>query len=120
MEFFRIKRDIPFMKHALILNAVSFLTFVAAVFFLVTKGLHFSIEFTGGTVIQVQYAQAADVNRTRHIVEQMGFGEIQVTNFGTSRVTDDPKTAAAAPKVDGMRALDELYPGTKPDEEKSE
>ena len=85
MEFFRIKRDIPFMKHALILNAVSFLTFVAAVFFLVTKGLHFSIEFTGGTVIQVQYAQAADVNRTRHIVEQMGFGEIQVTNFGTSR-----------------------------------
>ena len=85
MEFFRIKRDIPFMKHALILNAVSFLTFVAAVFFLVTKGLHFSIEFTGGTVVEVQYAQAADINKTRHTVEQMGFGEIQVTNFGTSR-----------------------------------
>ena len=85
MEFFRIKRDIPFMKHALILNAVSFLTFIAAVFFLVTKGLHFSIEFTGGTVVEVQYAQAADINRTRHIVEQMGFGEIQVTNFGTAR-----------------------------------
>ncbi len=85
MEFFRIKRDIPFMKHALILNAVSFLTFVAAVFFLVTKGLHFSIEFTGGTVVEVQYAQAADVNKTRHTVEQMGFGEIQVTNFGSSR-----------------------------------
>ncbi|MDH0864781.1 protein translocase subunit SecF [Mitsuaria sp. GD03876] len=85
MEFFRIKRDIPFMKHALILNAISFITFIAAVFFLVTKGLHFSIEFTGGTVIEAQYAQAADINKTRHIVEQMGFGEVQVTNFGTSR-----------------------------------
>lgn len=85
MEFFRIKRDIPFMKHALIFNVVSFLTFAAAVFFLVTKGLHFSIEFTGGTSIEVAYAQPADINKTRHVVEQMGFGEVQVTNFGTTR-----------------------------------
>ncbi|UXH78973.1 protein translocase subunit SecF [Roseateles amylovorans] len=85
MEFFRIKRDIPFMKHALIFNVVSFLTFAAAVFFLLTRGLHFSIEFTGGTVIEVQYAQAADINKTRQVVEHMGFGEVQVTNFGTSR-----------------------------------
>lgn len=85
MEFFRIRRDIPFMKHALILNVVSFVTFLAAVFFLFQRGLHFSIEFTGGTVIEVQYSQPADINKTRHIVEQMGFGEVQVTNFGTSR-----------------------------------
>ncbi|OWQ83460.1 protein translocase subunit SecF [Roseateles terrae] len=85
MEFFRIKRDIPFMKHALIFNVVSFLTFAAAVFFLLTRGLHFSIEFTGGTSIEVAYAQAADINKTRQVVEQMGFGEVQVTNFGTAR-----------------------------------
>ena len=85
MEFFRIKRDIPFMKHALILNAVSFLTFIAAVFFLVTRGLHFSIEFTGGTEVGVQYTQVADIEWTRHIVEQLNLGEVQVTNFGTSR-----------------------------------
>ncbi|WAC73605.1 protein translocase subunit SecF [Roseateles sp. SL47] len=85
MEFFRIKRDIPFMKHALVFNVVSFLTFAAAVFFLVTRGLHFSIEFTGGTSIEVAYAQPADINKTRHVVEQMGFGEVQVTNFGTTR-----------------------------------
>ncbi|MFN3303340.1 MAG: protein translocase subunit SecF [Roseateles sp.] len=85
MELFRIKRDIPFMKHALVLNAVSFITFAAAVFFLVTRGLHFSIEFTGGTVIEVEYAQAADVQKTRHAVEAMGFGEVQVQNFGSSR-----------------------------------
>jgi preprotein translocase subunit SecF len=85
MELFRIKRDIPFMKHALVLNAISFITFAAAVFFLVTRGLHFSIEFTGGTLIEVEYAQAADIEKTRHTIEKMGFGEVQVQNFGSSR-----------------------------------
>ena len=85
MELFRIKRDLPLMKHALIFNVISFLTFAAAVFFLVTRGLHFSIEFTGGTVIEVAYPQAAEIERTRHTIEQMGFGEVQVQNFGSSR-----------------------------------
>lgn len=85
MELFRIKRDIPFMKHALIFNAISLLTFALAVFFLLTRGLHFSNEFTGGTVIEVEYAQAADIERTRHVIEKMGFGEVQVQNFGSSR-----------------------------------
>ncbi len=84
MEFFRIRRDIPFMRHALVLNLVSFLTFAAAVFFLVTRGLHLSIEFTGGTVVEVEYAQPADINRTRTTVESLGYGEVQVQNFGTS------------------------------------
>ena len=85
MEFFRIKRDIPFMRHALVFNVVSFLTFAAAVFFLVTRGLHLSIEFTGGTVLEVEYAQTADINKTRSTVEAMGYGEVLVQNFGTSR-----------------------------------
>ncbi len=85
MEFFRIKRDIPFMRHALVLNAVSFITFAAAVFFLTTRGLHLSIEFTGGTLIEVEYSEMADINRTRATVEALGFGEVQVQKFGTSR-----------------------------------
>jgi len=85
MEFFRIRRDIPFMRHALVFNVISFLTFAAAVFFLVTRGLHLSIEFTGGTVLEVAYAQSADIDKTRSTVEAMGFGEVQVQNFGTSR-----------------------------------
>jgi preprotein translocase subunit SecF len=85
MEFFRIRRDIPFMRHALVFNVVSFLTFAAAVFFLVTRGLHLSIEFTGGTVLEVGYAQAVDINKARTSVEALGFGEVQVQNFGTSR-----------------------------------
>jgi preprotein translocase subunit SecF len=85
MEFFRIQRDIPFMRHALVFNVISFLTFAAAVFFLVTRGLHLSIEFTGGTVLEVGYSQPADINKVRGAVEAMGFGEVQVQNFGTSR-----------------------------------
>jgi preprotein translocase subunit SecF len=84
MEFFRIKRDIPFMRHALIFNAISFLTFAAAVFFLVTRGLHLSIEFTGGSLIEVQYAQAANVAKAREAVEALKLGEVQVQNFGSS------------------------------------
>jgi preprotein translocase subunit SecF len=85
MEFFRIRKDIPFMRHALVLNVVSFITFALAVFFLATRGLHLSIEFTGGTLLEVKYEQTADINRTRGIVERMGFGEVQVQQFGSSR-----------------------------------
>ncbi|MFO1219088.1 MAG: protein translocase subunit SecF [Burkholderiaceae bacterium] len=85
MEFFRIRRDIPFMRHALVFNVISFVTFAAAVFFLVTRGLHLSIEFTGGTVLEVEYAQSADLAKARAAVETMDFGEVQVQNFGTSR-----------------------------------
>jgi preprotein translocase subunit SecF len=84
MEFFRIQRDIPFMRHALVLNIVSLLTFLAAVFFLATRGLHLSIEFTGGTVIETRYEQSADIERVRTTVEAMNYGEVQVQNFGTS------------------------------------
>jgi preprotein translocase subunit SecF len=85
MEFFRIKRDIPFMRYALVLNVISFITFALAVFFLVTRGLHLSIEFTGGTVLEVEYAQTADIGKVRSTVEALNFGEVQVQNFGTSR-----------------------------------
>jgi preprotein translocase subunit SecF len=85
MEFFRIRRDIPFMRYALVLNVISFVTFVAAVFFIFSRGLHLSIEFTGGTVIEVAYEQTADIDRTRTTVEKLGFGEVLVQNFGTSR-----------------------------------
>ena len=84
MEFFRIKRDIPFMKHAIVLNAISFITFVLAVFFLVTRGLHLSVEFTGGTLVEVKYPQAAQIAKTRESVEALGFGEVQVQLFGSA------------------------------------
>ena len=85
MEFFRIRRDIPFMKHALILNAISAITFVLAVFFLVTRGLHLSVEFTGGTVMEVAYQQTADLGKVRTVLGGLGYSDVQVQNFGTSR-----------------------------------
>ena len=73
MEFFRIKKSIPFMRHALVFNAISFITFLLAVLFLATKGLHYSIEFTGGTVIEAPFKQAADLERIRTDLTQKGF-----------------------------------------------
>jgi len=85
MEFFRIRKDIPFMQRALIFNAISFLTFFAAVFFLLHRGLHLSVEFTGGTVIEVQYPQAAQLEPVRGTLGTLGYGDAQVQTFGTSR-----------------------------------
>ncbi len=85
MEFFRIRRDIPFMKNALLLNAISFITFLAAVFFLTTRGLHLSVEFTGGTVMEVAYEQPADLTSVRKVIESLGYADVPVQNFGTSR-----------------------------------
>ncbi len=85
MEFFRIRKDIPFMRHALVFNVISLVTFLLAVFFLVHKGLHFSIEFTGGTLLEVSYAQPPDLDKLRKQMEADGFTDTQVQNFGTSR-----------------------------------
>ena len=85
MELFRIRKDIPFMKHAIVLNAISFITFLLAVFFLTTRGLNLSVEFTGGTVMEVAYEQPADLESVRKVIEGLGYAEVPVQNFGTSR-----------------------------------
>jgi len=85
MEFFRIRHDIPFMRHALVFNIISLVTFALAVFFLATKGLHLSIEFTGGTLMEVSYATAPDVEKVRNRLIQDGAFDPQVQNFGSSR-----------------------------------
>ena len=85
MEFFKIRTDIPFMRHALAFNMVSLVTFLLAVFFLATKGLNFSIEFTGGTVMEVRYQQSPDLDQIRKSLASLGYPDAQVQNFGTSR-----------------------------------
>ena len=85
MEFFKIRRDIPFMRHALIFNVISLITFLLAVLFLVTRGLNFSVDFTGGTVMEIGYSQAADLTKIREAIHKLGFNDPSVQNFGTSR-----------------------------------
>jgi preprotein translocase subunit SecF len=85
MEFFRIQRVIPFMRHVLVLNVISVLLFVAAVAAIALRGLNLSIEFTGGTVMEVSYPKPADLESIRSTVVGMGYADAQVQNFGTSR-----------------------------------
>jgi len=85
MEFFRIQRTIPFMRHAVALNVVSLVTFLAAVFFIATRGFHLSVEFTGGTVMELAYPQAVQVETVRERVQSLGYTDFQVQHFGTSR-----------------------------------
>jgi len=84
MEFFKIRRVIPFMRYALAFNVISVLTFIAAVAFIAIRGLNFSVEFTGGTLMEVSYAQAADVQGIRESLEKAGY-KAEVQNFGSSR-----------------------------------
>jgi preprotein translocase subunit SecF len=85
MEFFRIHKTIPFMRHAKVLNIISFATFALAVFFLFHRGLHLSVEFTGGTVMEVAYQQSVDVGKVRETIGKLGYADVQVQNYGTSR-----------------------------------
>ncbi len=85
MEFFRIRRSIPFMRHALVFNIISLVVFVLSVVFLATKGLNFSIEFLGGTVMEVNYPQAAVPEQIRETLEKVGQKDVSVQSFGTSR-----------------------------------
>jgi preprotein translocase subunit SecF len=119
MEFFRIRKDIPFMRHALVFNIISLITFILAVVFLVTKGLHLSIEFTGGTLLEVAYVEAPDVEKIRNRMIQDGFADPQVQNFGSSRdllirvpLAKDSDTAKVSDRV--MASLQAAADGKTP------
>ena len=116
MEFFRIKKDIPFMRYALVFNVISLLTFLFSVFFLFYNGLHLSVEFTGGTLIEVNYAQAANLEQIRAGLGKAGYNDTTVQNFGSSRdvmirlpLKADQNTAKIGEAV--MSALDAEAPG---------
>lgn len=85
MELFKIKHDIPFMRYARVTTIISLLTFIAAVAALATKGLHLGVEFTGGTVVEVRYTEAAEIQKIRESLAAHGYAEATVQNFGTSR-----------------------------------
>jgi len=85
MEFFRIKKDIPFMRYALVFNIISLATFVVAVLFIAFRGLNLSVEFTGGTLIEVSYAETAPLESLRQALANDGYSDAQVQNFGSTR-----------------------------------
>src|SRR5438309_6574597 len=84
MEFFRITRVIPFMKHALVFNVISLVTFVLAVIFLSTRGLNLGVDFRGGTLIEIAYGHSADIGHVRTVIDKMNLGEFAVQSFGSA------------------------------------
>jgi preprotein translocase subunit SecF len=117
MEFFRFKQTIPFMRHAVVLNVISGLMFVAAVVFIAWRGLAFSIEFTGGTVVEVSYTQAAPLEKVRDAVQAMGYADAQVQNFGSSRdllirlpLRGENSNAQAEEVFNGLKGLEPNNP----------
>jgi preprotein translocase subunit SecF len=124
MEFFKIRRSIPFMRHAKVFNIISLVTFLLSVGFLATKGLHFSIEFTGGTVMEVTYAHAAEPEKIRGTLNKIGLTDISVTNFGTSRdvlIRLPLKTAAGANQnVEMKKQSDAVIAALKADDKTAE
>jgi preprotein translocase subunit SecF len=110
MEFFRFKNDIPFMRHALVFNVISAITFLLAIFFLAHRGLNFGVDFKGGTVIEVEYAHAADFDHVRAAVDTLKLGEYSVQRFGneqTALIRLPLKEGVSSAKLsdDVMRAL---------------
>ena len=85
MEFFRIRKDIPFMRHALVFNIISLITFILAVIFLSTKGLHLGVEFTGGTVMEINYGHTVDVDKIRDTLNRLSLADATVQSFGSSQ-----------------------------------
>ena len=85
IEFFKLKKDIPFMRYGRVTTAISLLTFAIAVWALAAKGLNFGVDFTGGTVLEITYPQAAPIDQIRHRLEGSGLTEVTVQNFGSSR-----------------------------------
>ena len=101
MEFFRIRRDIPFMRHALVFNAISFIPSGSRSLFLLTRGLHLSVEFTGGTVMEVSYAQAADLEQIRAAVDQLDRRRVAGAELRHLARRADPPAAASRAGTSG-------------------
>ncbi|HEV7394446.1 MAG TPA: protein translocase subunit SecF, partial [Burkholderiales bacterium] len=118
MEFFRIKRDIPFMRYALIFNVISVITFLVAVGALVTRGLHLGVDFTGGTVMELKYPHPANLEQIREAVSRLGFTDAAVQNFGTAsdvlvRLPVKPGLTSAKLSETVFAELSKIDPGVK-------
>lgn len=114
MELFRIKNDIPFMSYGRLTTAISLVTFILAVFFLFTRGLNYGVDFTGGTIMEVNYPQTANIDNIRRAVDSIGLKDATVQNFGTSHdvlirlpIKKDMSIAQLSEKVSAALKADE-------------
>ncbi|MCB4811014.1 protein translocase subunit SecF [Methylovorus menthalis] len=118
MEIFKIKKDIPFMSYGRLTTAISLITFLLSVFFLAHRGLNLGVDFTGGTMMEVSYPQAADIGKIREAVDSVGLKDATVQNFGTSRdvlirLPLKPELSISALSEQVLTALQKADPNVK-------
>lgn len=115
MELFRIQKTIPFMHYRHVLNSISLVSFLVAVYWIFAHGLAFSIEFTGGTQMEVNFPEAANTEQVRNDLAQVS-KEVLVQTFGTPRdvvVRVPTKEGQSSGEVaaEVMRVLEASNPG---------
>ena len=74
---------IPFMSYRKIASIFSIILFVVSVLSLSFKGLSLGLDFSGGTLVEVKYEEAVELEDIRSVLNENGFDDIQVVNFGT-------------------------------------
>ncbi|EAK0471473.1 protein translocase subunit SecF [Campylobacter upsaliensis] len=85
MQFFSEKKIYDFMKMRFAAISLSFVLFFGSIFLLFERGLQFGIDFSGGTLVQLRYENAAPIPQIREILSQSGqFQNLSVTEFGSA------------------------------------
>ncbi len=105
-----IKKTIPFMAIRNLAFAITLILTVVGIAALAVKGLNFGLDFTGGTLIELQYEQPADLERIKRELGQAGYTDAVVQSFGATTdvlirmAGDDPQLGAKVGEA--LRVID--------------
>ncbi|EJD9966242.1 TPA: protein translocase subunit SecF [Campylobacter jejuni] len=85
MQFFSEKKIYDFMRMRFAAISLSFILFFGSIYLLWNRGLQYGIDFSGGTLVQLKYENAAPITQIREILEKQGtFQNLSVTEFGSN------------------------------------
>lgn len=117
MQIFRLKDTVAFMSYRKGAMVLSILLMLASVFSLATNKLNFGLDFTGGTLLEVGFEQAADLNKIRAIMDSNGYDDAIVQLYGSSRDVVIRLATREDVKAEmlGNQVLDVLQAGTGQD-----
>jgi len=85
MQIFRLKETVAFMKYRKVAMVFSIVLMSIAIWSLAVNKINFGLDFTGGTLIEVGFEQAADLTQIRQVMDSNGFEDAVVQLYGSSR-----------------------------------